>query len=197
VDVPRLRVRGSIGSVAEVIAVECVERVPVIRHLHRSVCPLEGLEHRRVDVFSRSDGDVAARYAATRAVAPAGGSKRRIGAVAVTGAHVLIYTSAPEAVRAVFRDVLGLDHVDAGDGWLIFALPPAELGIHPSDTAGHELTLMCDDVAATMTELQARGLEFRGEPEDKGFGIGVTMLLPGGAELLLYEPRHPTRRLKN
>jgi predicted enzyme related to lactoylglutathione lyase len=113
--------------------------------------------------------------------------------VAITGVHGLIYTSEPEAVRAIFRDVFGWEHVDAGDGWLIFALPPAELGVHPTEGDGHhELTLMCDDIAATVAELRDRGIEFSGEPEDKGFGIGATMLLPGGAELLLYEPRHPT-----
>jgi catechol 2,3-dioxygenase-like lactoylglutathione lyase family enzyme len=108
----------------------------------------------------------------------------------ITGAHVLIYTSEPEAVRAVFRDVFGWKHVDDGEGWLIFALPPAELGVHPGDSPDQDLSFMCDDVAATVAELREKGIEFRGEPEDMGFGIGVPMLLPGGAEVLLYEPRH-------
>jgi catechol 2,3-dioxygenase-like lactoylglutathione lyase family enzyme len=108
----------------------------------------------------------------------------------ITGAHILIYTSEPEALRAAFRDVFGWKHVDDGDGWLIFALPPAELGVHPGDSGGSDLSLMCDDVAATMAELRSKGIEFRGEPEDMDFGIGVRILLPGGAELLLYEPRH-------
>jgi hypothetical protein len=110
----------------------------------------------------------------------------------ITGAHVLIYTSEPEAVRAAFRDVFGWKHVDDGDGWLIFALPPAELGVHPGDTPGHQLSLMCDDIVATMAELRSKGIEFQGEPEDMGYGISVTMLLPGGAEMQLYEPRHAT-----
>ncbi len=111
----------------------------------------------------------------------------------ITGAHVLLYTSEPEAVRAIFRDVFGWRHVDAGDGWLIFALPPAEVGVHPAEyLVRRDLSLMCDDIHATMEELRQKGVEFRGEPEDEGFGIGVTMLLPGGAELLLYEPRHET-----
>jgi catechol 2,3-dioxygenase-like lactoylglutathione lyase family enzyme len=111
----------------------------------------------------------------------------------ITGAHVLLYTSEPEAVRAIFRDVFGWRHVDAGDGWLIFALPPAEVGVHPAEyLVRRDLSLMCDDIYATMEELRQKGVEFRGELEDKGFGIGVTMLLPGGAELLLYEPRHET-----
>jgi predicted enzyme related to lactoylglutathione lyase len=112
--------------------------------------------------------------------------------MAVTGVHGLVYTSEPEAVRAIFRDVFGWDHVDAGDGWLIFKLPPAELGVHPGDAGRHQLMLMCDDIEATMAELSAKGIEFQGEPQEEGFGITVTMLLPGGAELVLYEPRHPT-----
>jgi predicted enzyme related to lactoylglutathione lyase len=112
--------------------------------------------------------------------------------VGVTGFHALVYTSEPEAVRAVFRDVFGWKHVDAGDGWLIFALPPGELAAHPAEQPSHELCLMCDDLESTIAELRAKGIEFGGEPQDEGFGITVKMILPGGAELLLYEPRHPT-----
>ncbi len=113
--------------------------------------------------------------------------------MAITGAHVLLYTPEAEALRALLRDALGWQHVDAGDGWLIFALPAAELAVHPSDGAArHELSLMCDDVSATLSELRARGLEARSEPEDLGFGIGTTLALPGGVEVLLYEPRHRT-----
>jgi catechol 2,3-dioxygenase-like lactoylglutathione lyase family enzyme len=111
----------------------------------------------------------------------------------ITGVHGLVYTSEPEAVRAVFRDVFGWEHVDAGDGWLIFALPPAELGVHPAERSdGRSISVMCDDLNATMDELRAKGVEFRGEPRDEGFGITVTMVLPGETELMLYEPRHPT-----
>jgi hypothetical protein len=110
--------------------------------------------------------------------------------VAIIGVHGLVYTSEAEAVRAIFRDVFGWDHVDNGDGWLIFRLPPAELGVHPSEGHGQELILMCDDIEATMAELRAKGIEFGGEPKDEGFGITTTMLLPGGTELMLYEPRH-------
>jgi hypothetical protein len=113
--------------------------------------------------------------------------------VPITGAHVLLYTSAADELRAVLRDVIGWDAVDAGEGWLIFKLPPAELGVHPSDEgARHELSLMCDDIAATVADLRARGIEIPAEPEDRGFGVGATMRLPGGVEVLLYEPRHPT-----
>ena len=120
------------------------------------------------------------------------------GDMAITGAHALLYTSEPDAVRGIFRDVFGWRHVDAGDGWLIFALPPAELGIHPAEGptfeggTRHQLTLMCDDIGATVDELRAKGVEADGEPEDEGFGITTTLRLPGGVEVMLYEPRHPT-----
>ena len=111
----------------------------------------------------------------------------------IIAAHVLLYTPEAEALRATLRDVFGWRHVDDGDGWLIFALPPAELGVHPSGgETNHELSLMCDDVHATVAELHEQGVEVRGEPEDRGYGIGVTIVLPGGVELQLYEPRHAT-----
>jgi hypothetical protein len=113
--------------------------------------------------------------------------------VAIVGAHVLLYTPEAEALRATLRDVLDWQHVDAGDGWLIFRLPPAEIAAHPSEgETQHELSLICDDIAATVAELRAKGLEVRGEPRDLGFGIGTRLVLPGGVELLLYEPRHET-----
>jgi predicted enzyme related to lactoylglutathione lyase len=116
----------------------------------------------------------------------------------ITGVHALVYTSEPEAVRAVFRDVFGWRHVDDGEGWLIFALPPAELGVHPAEgpTFGsgvrHQLTLMCDDISATVRELKDKGIEIQGQPQDESWGITTTMVLPGGVELMLYEPRHRT-----
>ena len=118
--------------------------------------------------------------------------------MAITGIHALLYTSEPEAVRAIFRDIFGWQHVDDGDGWLIFALPPAELGIHPSEgptfDAGirHQLTLMCDDIATTVQELKDQCIEIRGDPRDEGFGITTTIVLPGDLEVMLYEPRHQT-----
>lgn len=112
----------------------------------------------------------------------------------IVGAHVLLYTSEPERVRAVLRDVFGWRHVEdrsSERGWLIFALPPAEVAVHPSrGSTHHELSLMCDDVQETKAALEGSGVRFRGEPEDMGFGIAVTMELPGGVELLLYEPHH-------
>ena len=111
----------------------------------------------------------------------------------IVGVHALLYTSEPEAVRELLRDVFGWKHVDAGEGWMILALPPAELGVHPSEhLVRRDLSLMCDDLETTMGELRAKGIEFAGEPEDEGWGITVTMRLPGGADLLLYEPRHST-----
>ena len=112
--------------------------------------------------------------------------------MAIVGAHSIVYTSEPDAVRAIFRDVFGWEHVDAGGGWLVFALPPAEVGVHPSDGAAHELSLVCDDLEATVAELRAKGIAFKGEPEQQGWGITTTMVLPGGLELLLYQPRHGT-----
>ncbi len=118
--------------------------------------------------------------------------------MAITGAHVLLYTSQPEELRNVFRDVFGFKHVDTGDGWLIFALPPAELGIHPAEGptydsgVRHQLTLMCDDINQTIKELRAKAIEVRGSPLDEGWGITTTLILPGGVKVELYEPRHPT-----
>jgi catechol 2,3-dioxygenase-like lactoylglutathione lyase family enzyme len=114
------------------------------------------------------------------------------GVAVITGVHALIYTPQAEAVRAFFRDVLGFPSVDAGPGWLIFGLPPAELGIHPADAQSrHELYLMCDDVSATVAELRARGVE-TGPVRDQGFGMVTSIRLPGGDTLDLYQPRHPT-----
>jgi hypothetical protein len=112
--------------------------------------------------------------------------------MAIIGTHALLYTSEPEALRAVFLDVFAWQHVEAHDGRLIFALPSAEIGIHPAEAPAHQLSFMCDDVQSTMAELQAKGIEFEGTPEDRGFGVGVTMVLPGGVEVLLYEPTHVT-----
>ena len=110
----------------------------------------------------------------------------------IIGTHCVLYTSQPEELRAVFRDVFGFDHVVAHDTWLIFALPPAEIGIHPADAPQHELTFMCDDLDATIAELREKGIEFRGEPQAASFGVTATMVLPGGVDVMLYQPRHPT-----
>ena len=117
--------------------------------------------------------------------------------MAIIGAHVLLYTAEPEALRATFRDVFGWKHVDAVEGWLIFTLPPAELGVHPAEGPTHEsgvrhqLSLMCDDIDATVRELRAKGIDVQGEPTDEGYGVTIMLNLPGGVEVQLYEPRHP------
>ena len=114
------------------------------------------------------------------------------GGTVITGAHAIIFTQDVEGARAFFRDVLGFSSVDAGGGWLIFELPPAELGVHPVDEGGHhELYLMCDDIEATVSDLKGKGVEFTGPVSNQGFGLMTTMRIPGG-ELSLYEPRHPT-----
>lgn len=115
--------------------------------------------------------------------------------MAIIGAHALLYTPEADAVRNILRDDLGFDHVDAGDGWLIFGLPPAEVGVHPTEegqAAKHELSLMCDDIEATVEELTAKGLTFAGPIEDHGYGLITYLVLPGDLRVQLYEPRHPT-----
>ena len=120
------------------------------------------------------------------------------GRMAITGVHGLLYTSEPDAVREILRDVFGWRHVDAGHGWLIYALPPAELGVHPGEgptfDAGvrHEISLMCDDITSTIAELRAKGVDVDPVVRDQGYGIVTTMRLPGGLDMLLYQPRHPT-----
>jgi catechol 2,3-dioxygenase-like lactoylglutathione lyase family enzyme len=110
----------------------------------------------------------------------------------ITGAHAIIFTPDPDGVRAFLRDVLGFASVDAGGGWLIFALPPAELAAHPSDDdRGHELYLMCDDIEATVEELKRKGVEFTRPISDARWGLLTAFAIPGGGELALYEPRHP------
>jgi predicted enzyme related to lactoylglutathione lyase len=113
----------------------------------------------------------------------------------INGVHAIIFSDDAEGVRAFFRDVLGLASVDAGGGWLIFALPPAELAAHPADRPGrHELYLMCNDIEATVEEFQAKGVEVTREISDEGFGLITALRLPDGSELALYEPRHPSPR---
>jgi hypothetical protein len=117
--------------------------------------------------------------------------------MSVFGVHTLLYSSEPEALRAVLRDVFGWPHVDAGGGWLIFRTPPAEMGVHPDESesadgrTGHLVSFMCDDIHKTIAELRAKGIAIAGEPQDEGYGITVMMNLPGGCQVMLYEPRHP------
>jgi catechol 2,3-dioxygenase-like lactoylglutathione lyase family enzyme len=109
----------------------------------------------------------------------------------INGVHAVIFSKDAERLRAFLAEVLGFRSVDAGGGWLIFALPPAELAAHPSDDEGHhELYLMCDDVRATMAELTDKGVEFAHPVREERFGLLTSIVLPGGGELGLYEPRH-------
>jgi catechol 2,3-dioxygenase-like lactoylglutathione lyase family enzyme len=110
----------------------------------------------------------------------------------ITGAHALIYTKQAEATREFLRDILGFPHVDAGHGWLIFRLPPAELGVHPDENGGfHELHFMCDDLRGTMSELQRRGVVFTMPVTDQGYGLVTAFRLPDGTQMGLYQPHHP------
>jgi catechol 2,3-dioxygenase-like lactoylglutathione lyase family enzyme len=110
----------------------------------------------------------------------------------ITGVHAIVFTRDAEADRAFFRDVLGFPAVDAGDGWLIFALPPSELASHPTDgDPRHELYLMCDDLRATVEDLEAKGVDVGADVTDAAFGLMTSLRLPGGSELTLYEPKHP------
>ena len=112
--------------------------------------------------------------------------------MAINGVHLLFFSPEAEALRATLRDAFGWPHVDAGGGWLIFATPPSDIGVHPADKPGHEISLTCDDLDQTIAELRAKGVVLRGEPEDRQFGRAITVVLPGGVEVLLYQPAHPT-----
>jgi len=108
----------------------------------------------------------------------------------INGAHVIVYSSDAEKDKAFFRDVLKFGHVDAGHGWLIFRLPPAEMAVHPADqSSGHELYLMCDDLEAEMARLQEAGVSCEATTQQT-WGLLTHLTLPGGGRLGLYQPRH-------
>jgi hypothetical protein len=108
----------------------------------------------------------------------------------IIGAHSIVYSLRPEADRAFLRDVLGLTHVDVGDGWLIFGLPPSEVAVHPGQKNDvHELYLMCDDVEAFVTEMKRRHVAC-GPVRNQGWGLLTEVSLPGGGRLGVYQPRH-------
>jgi predicted enzyme related to lactoylglutathione lyase len=109
----------------------------------------------------------------------------------ITGVHTVLFTPDPEGVRAFLRDTLELRSVDAGGGWLIFGLPPAELAAHPGAELDTQLYLMCDDIKATSAELRDKGVELTRPVSDEGWGLVTAIALPGGGELGLYEPSHP------
>jgi len=109
----------------------------------------------------------------------------------IFGAHLVVYSKNAEADRAFFRDVLGLESVDAGHGWLIFALPPAEAAFHPSKEETRELYFMCDDLKAEMASLARKGVKCS-KVEEARWGSITKMELPGGGNVGLYQPKHPT-----
>jgi catechol 2,3-dioxygenase-like lactoylglutathione lyase family enzyme len=110
----------------------------------------------------------------------------------IFGAHVTLYSRDAEADRAFFQEILGFSSVDAGHGWLIFALPPAELAVHPAeDSVAHELYFMCSDLQAEMSALIAKGVECS-EVEEARWGSVAKLRLPGGSQVGLYQPRHPS-----
>jgi catechol 2,3-dioxygenase-like lactoylglutathione lyase family enzyme len=110
----------------------------------------------------------------------------------ISGTHVIVYSKDASADRAFFRDVLGFASVDAGHGWLIFALPPAEVAFHPSEESGrHEFYLMCDNLNAEMTALREKGVKCS-DVQEVRWGSITMIRLPGGGEVGLYQPKHPT-----
>jgi catechol 2,3-dioxygenase-like lactoylglutathione lyase family enzyme len=121
-------------------------------------------------------------------VLPSVSIERRI---VIFGAHVIMYSRDADADREFFRDVLSFRSVDAGDEWLIFALPPTELAVHPTEVGGgHEVYLMCDDLGAEIAKLGEKGVQCS-SVEEARWGLVTTIRLPGGGEIGLYEPRHP------
>ena len=116
----------------------------------------------------------------------------------ITAVHTLVYADDAVAARNFFRDVLGWPYIDAGDGWLIFRSGPSELGVHPTGQHGagggphHEISLVCDDVEATIAELGAKGVEVTQGVRDDGFGLTARFRVPGAGEMLVYQPRHDT-----
>lgn len=108
----------------------------------------------------------------------------------ITGAHAIIYSKKADSDRAFLKDILGLEHVDVGGGWLIFGLPPSEVAIHPGPKDSvHELYLMCEDVEAFRTMLDGKKIK-SSSVKDQGWGLLTTVTLPGGGKLGVYQPRH-------
>jgi len=109
----------------------------------------------------------------------------------IFGAHTIVFSQDAEADRAFFRDVLSMEGVDSGGGWLIFALPPTEMAFHPTDGANvNEIYLLCDDIVDEMSRLEAKGVTFSKVDEER-WGTVTRFTLPGGTEIGLYQPKHP------
>jgi catechol 2,3-dioxygenase-like lactoylglutathione lyase family enzyme len=115
----------------------------------------------------------------------------------ISGAHVIIYSRDAEADRAFIKDVLGLESVDSGGGWLIFALPPSEVAVHPTEEKDrHELYLLCDDIEATARELERKGVPLKRPFDEARWGRVTELTLPGGGRIGLYQPKHPLAHAK-
>ena len=115
----------------------------------------------------------------------------------IFGAHVIVYSKDATADRAFLRDILGFGSVDAGHGWLIFALPPAEVAVHPAeDNDRHELYFMCDDLRAEILTLAEKGVRCS-EVQEARWGSVTKIRLPGGSEVGLYQPKHPSALARN
>ena len=110
----------------------------------------------------------------------------------INGVHAIVFSGQAGQLREFFADVLGLESVDAGGGWPIFALPPAELAVHPGGETRHELYLMCDDIHATLASLRAKGVTVTEDVTDQGWGLLAAIGLPDGSSLHIYQPRHPS-----
>lgn len=114
----------------------------------------------------------------------------------IKGVHTMFYSSQAVELREFIRDKLGFPATDTGDGWLIFDLPEADMGVHPTDRAGspppgsHQISFYCDDIQSTVEQLKARGVEFTRQVEDQGFGLVTYFKMPGGVEVQLYEPAY-------
>lgn len=109
----------------------------------------------------------------------------------ISGAHAILYSTDPESDRAFLKDVLGLPHVDAGHGWLIFGLPPSEIAVHPAgENGGHELYLLCDDIEELVAAMSARGIACAPVRHER-WGDVTQLTMPGGGALGIYQPRHP------
>ena len=116
----------------------------------------------------------------------------------IRGVHTMFYSSEPEALRAFLRDKLGFAATDVGDGWLIFDLPEADMGVHPADPSGqqgspsgtHDISFYCDDIHGTVAQLRDKGVEFLMDVEDHGYGFVTYFAMPGDLKVQLYEPRY-------
>jgi catechol 2,3-dioxygenase-like lactoylglutathione lyase family enzyme len=119
----------------------------------------------------------------------------------IRGLHGLFYSSDAEATRAFMRDALKLPYTDVGGGWLIFDLPEGDIGVHPIEGAyadkvepnTHDVSFYCDDIAGTVRDLRARGVQFKQDPQDHGYGHVTYFTMPGGVEVQLYEPKYEKR----